>query len=277
VSFDYELEVARRVAQGAGEIALEHGARGVTADQKADDSPVTAADRACEAFIASSLREAFPDDGLLGEEGARHAGRSGRRWIIDPIDGTRDFLRGIPVWSTLLALEADGEVVVGVCHFAALGETYWAARGHGAWMTRRRHPHEPGGGEDARRLRVSSIDRRDRAVVCLSTLNGLAGHALKDRTLDYLATAWAVRSISGCFEAMLVASGRAEAWIELSAASWDLAALQVIAEEAGARFFNFDGGRSVHGGNCVICAPGFEGELRALVGSGNGDPLAPGR
>ena len=266
MGYETELEVARRLAERAGEIALEHAARGVTADQKADDSPVTAADRACEAFIASALREAFPDDGLLGEEGAREEGRSGRRWIIDPIDGTRDFLRGIPLWSTLLALETEGEVVVGVCHLAALGETYWAARGHGAWMSRRRRLEASGeGGLEPRRLRASSIDRRDRAVVCLSTFNALARHPLASRALDYLSTAWAVRSISGCFEAMLVASGRAEVWIELAAASWDLAALQVIAEEAGARFFNFDGKRSAHGGNCVICAPAFESELRALV------------
>ena len=236
----------------AGEIALECAARGVVADQKADDSPVTAADRACEAFIVQALREAFPDDGVLGEEGARAEGRSGRRWIIDPIDGTRDFLRGIPVWSNLLALETDGEVVLGICNLAALGELYWAVRGRGAWR-------------GDQRIRASAIERRDRAVVCVCTINGLVRHPLAKSTLEYLSTAWSVRSISGCFEAMLVASGRAEVWIELSASSWDLAALQVIGEEAGARFFNFDGGRSVHGGNCVICAPAFEAELRELV------------
>jgi histidinol phosphatase-like enzyme (inositol monophosphatase family) len=254
VTFEKELDVARRVARRAGEIALDYAARGVVADRKADASPVTDADRACEAFIVSALREVFPADGLLGEEGARAPGTSGRRWIIDPIDGTRDFLRGIPVWSNLLALEAEGEVVVGVCNLAALGELYWAARGQGAWR-------------GDRRLQVSAIDCRDQAVICLSTFNSLAGHPLASRALEYLETAWSVRSISGCFDAMLVASGRAEAWIELSAASWDLAALQVIAEEAGARFFNFDGGRSPHGGNCVICAPGLEAELRRLVGA----------
>ena len=251
-TFGKELEVARRAALRAGEIAIEYAARGVVADHKADDSPVTAADRACEAFIVSALREAFPEDGLLGEEGARGESRSGRRWIIDPIDGTRDFLRGIPVWSNLLALEADGEVVLGICNLAAQGELYWAVRGQGAWR-------------GDQRIRASTIERLDRAVVCVCTINGLVRHPLAKSTFEYLSRAWAVRSISGCFEAMLVASGRAEAWIELEAASWDLAAIQVIAEEAGARFFNFDGGRSVHGGNCVICAPAFEAELRELV------------
>src|SRR4029453_1583338 len=112
MAWEKELDVCRRVSLRAGAIALEHAARGVSAERKADDSPVTEADRAVEAFVVSALREAFPDDGVLGEEGARGEGRSGRRWIIDPIDGTRDFMRGIPVWSNLLALEADGEVAL---------------------------------------------------------------------------------------------------------------------------------------------------------------------
>jgi histidinol-phosphatase len=254
MSWEREVECCRRIATRAGEIALEYAARGVSAEQKADDTPVTAADRAVEAYVVDALREAFPDDGLLGEEGARHESRSGRRWIIDPIDGTRDFLRGIPLWSNLLALEADGRVVVGACNLAAQGELYWAARGKGAW----RGDH---------RLRASSIDRRDRAVLCLSTFSDLVRHRLAERAASFLPGFWAVRSFNGCFDAMLVASGRAEAWVELSAASWDLAALQVIAEEAGARFFNFDGGGSVHAGNCVICAPGLEEEMRRFVGA----------
>jgi histidinol phosphatase-like enzyme (inositol monophosphatase family) len=255
MSWERESEWARRIALRAGEIAREHAARGVSAEQKADDSPVTEADRAVEAFIASALREAFPDDGLLGEEGARAEGRSGRRWIIDPIDGTRDFVRGLPGWSSMLALEAEGEVVVGACHLAAVGELYWAARGHGAWA-------------GSRRLQASSIARPDRAVLCVTTLGGLVSHGrLADRARAFLPRFWAVRSISGCFDAMMVAAGRADAWVELEAASWDLAPLQVIAEEAGARFFNFDGGRSPHGGNCVICAPGLEADLREFVGA----------
>jgi histidinol-phosphatase len=255
MSWEKEIEWARRIASRAGEIAREHAARGVSAEQKADLSPVTEADRAVEAFVVSALREAFPDDGLLGEEGARADGRSGRRWIIDPVDGTRDFLRGLPGWSTMLALEAEGEVVAGVCHLVAQGELYWAARGHGAWL-------------GSRRLQASAIDRRDRAVLCVTTLGGLVSHpALAERARAFLPGFWAVRSFSGCFDAMLVASGRADAWVELEAASWDLAPLQIIGEEAGARFFNFDGGRSPHAGNCVICAPGLEAEMRRFVGA----------
>src|SRR5215468_8530053 len=254
MAWEDELDAARRAARRAGEIALDYAARGVTAEDKPDHSPVTPADRACESAIVETLREAFPEDGILGEEGARAEGTSGRRWIVDPIDGTRDFLRGLPVWSNLVALEAEGEPRVGVCNLAAAGQLYWAAEGQGAWR------EEAG---ESRRIRASGIDRRNRAIVCLTAFNGLVGQPFTPRLLEFLTGFWAVRSFSGCQDAMLVADGRAEAWIELAAASWDLAPLKIIAVEAGARFFNFDGGASIHGGNCVICTPALESELRA--------------
>ncbi len=254
MAWEREIEVCRSVARKAGELALQHAARGVLREDKADDSPVTVADRECEQLIVSELRAAFPDDGFLGEEGASHAGRSGRRWIVDPIDGTRDFVRGLGTWSNLIALEVDDEVVLGTCNMVAQGELYWAVRGQGAFV-------------DDRRIHVSTIDRRDRAVACLTAFDNVAASPFADRILDHLAGYWAVRSMGGCQDAVLVASGRAEVWFEISAKAWDLAPLQIIAEEAGARFFNFDGGRSIHGGNAVICVPFLEDELRAFVGA----------
>ena len=252
MAWEREIEVARRVSRKAGKLALEHAEQGVESEDKSDDSPVTAADRACEELITSELGKAFPEDGFLGEEGANDPGWSGRRWIIDPIDGTRDFLRGLPTWSNLIALEVEGEVVLGVCHLVAQGAQYWAVRGEGAWMNK-----EP--------IRVSSIDRREKAILTLTAFNDLAATPLADRMVDYMAGYWAVRSMGGCQDAVLVASGRAEAWIELHAKPWDLAPLMILAEEAGGRFFNFDGRRSIHGGNCVICAPFLEDELREMV------------
>ena len=250
--WEREIEVCRSVARRAGELALSYASKGVTPEDKSDDSPVTVADRECERLIVSELRAAFPDDGFLGEEGAQDAGRSGRRWIIDPIDGTRDFVRGLRTWSNLIGLEVDGEVVLGSCHLPAQGELYWAVRGRGAFL-----------GE--RPISISAIDRRDRAVLCLTAFNNLSGSPLQATILDYLSGFWAVRSLGGCQDAALVVSGRAEAWIELAAKPWDLAPFKVIAEEAGARFFNFDGGSSIRGGNAVICAPFLEAELRELV------------
>ena len=252
MAWEREIEVCRDVARKAGELALQHAARGVEREDKADDSPVTVADRECERLIVSALRAAFPRDGFLGEEGARDDGTSGRRWIVDPIDGTRDFLRGLGTWSNLIALEADGEVVLGTCNLPAQGELYWAVRGGGAFV-------------NDRRIRCSAIDRRDRAIACLTAFNNLARSPLAPDILEYLSGYWAVRSMGGCQDAVLVASGRAEAWIELQAEAWDLAPLMVIAEETGARFFNFDGGHSIHGGDAVICVPFLEEELRELV------------
>jgi len=254
MAWEREIEVCRDVARRAGELALQHAARGVEREDKSDDSPVTVADRECERLIVSELRAAFPDDGFLGEEGASEGGRSGRLWIVDPVDGTRDFLRGLDTWSNLIALEVEGEVVAGVCNLAARGELYWAVRGGGAWR-------------NDRRLTASPIDRRDRAILCLTAFNNLRGRPFAGKIVDYMAGYWTVRSMGGCQDAMLVASGRAEAWIELDAKPWDLAPLQLIAEEAGVRFFNFDGGRSIRGGNAVLCVPFLEDELRALVRS----------
>jgi histidinol-phosphatase len=257
MAWERELETCRDAARRAGEIALRHAARGVSAETKPDRSPVTVADRECEQAIVSVLRAAFPEDGILGEEGSRAEAPSGRRWIVDPIDGTRDFLRGLPGWSNLVALEVEGEPVVGVCNLAAIGELYWAAQGEGAWVETAR------GG--SRRIHVSRVERRDEAVACLTAFNDLRKHPFAERTLEFLSGFWAVRSFSGCQDAIFVASGRAEVWIELGAASWDLAPLKVIAEEAGARFFNFDGRASIHGGNCVICVPALEPEIRAFL------------
>src|SRR5512135_195406 len=102
MAWEREIEICRQVSRRAGEVALGYASRGVVGEDKADDSPVTVADRECERLIVSELRAAFPDDGFLGEEGASEAGRSGRLWIVDPVDGTRDFLRGLDTWSNLI-------------------------------------------------------------------------------------------------------------------------------------------------------------------------------
>src|SRR5260370_31570548 len=127
-----ELDVALQASRAAVETAQRMQA-GITADTKLDDSPVTAADRECERLITEILTATFPDDGILGEEGARRESRSGRRWIVDPIDGTRDYLRGNPLWANLIALEADGEVGLGVVNLPGLGKLYSASPGGGAF------------------------------------------------------------------------------------------------------------------------------------------------
>src|SRR5256885_12816474 len=126
--FQREIEIAKLLAQEAGAMALDYQRRGVRAELKSDESPVTPADRACEKLIVERLEQEFPDDGVLGEEGANREGRNGRRWIIDPIDGTRDFVRGIPLWAVLIALEQDGEIVAGAAHSPGQGLLLWAVQ-----------------------------------------------------------------------------------------------------------------------------------------------------
>src|SRR5689334_16023426 len=232
-----ELEVAADAARRSAELALRYQA-GIEAETKSDGSPVTRADRECEQLISRILTDAFPGDGVLGEEGARAESRSGRRWIIDPIDGTRDYVRGNPLWANLIALEEGNEIVAGVVNLPMLGNLYSASRGGGALR-------------NGSTMRVSSKSSIDEAVLCMSAFNKLEGAPLERGMLDWMARFWAVRGLGGATDAMMVASGQAEVWIEPRAAPWDFAPLKVIVEEAGGRFLNFDGGSSIYAGNCM--------------------------
>jgi len=250
--FEKELEVARRIAEHAGQLALENYASGFELETKPDDSPVTSADRANERLITQLLGEAFPDDGLLGEEGAKREARNGRRWIIDPIDGTRSFIRGIPTWGVMLALEAEGDVVVGACHLPVLEELYSAAAGLGAYC-------------NGSRLHCSLAPDPGHAMLCLTGFDKVVKRSWGERLLPWITQFWSVRSMGGCLDAMCVASGRAEVWMTLEAQPWDLAPLKIIGEEAGARFFNLDGKSSVYGGDGVLTTPALEAELRRFL------------
>lgn len=252
MGYEKELEWAQRMAEKAAEVALRHRDLGLKTETKLDLSPVTLADRECERLIAAALEESFPSDGLLGEEGALKPSRSGRRWIVDPIDGTVDYIRRIPTWSVLIALEDELGVSMGVCYLAEQGQMYFATRGGGAFM-------------NGERLHASSVADLNQALVCVNSINKIAATPGLDRWLRLAGRFSVVRSFGGCQDAMLVASGRAEAWIEPHAREWDLAPLKVIAEEAGAVFFNFDGGASIYGGDCIIAGPGIAASLRAFL------------
>ncbi len=197
MTFEKELDVARRIAEQAGRLALENHSRGFETETKPDDSPVTSADRANEKLITKLLGEAFPDDGLLGEEGAMRESHSGRRWIIDPIDGTRSFIRSIPTWGVMLALEAEGSVVVGTCNLPVLGELYSAAAGLGAYC-------------NGTRIHCSPVKSTNQAMLCLTGIDHVVKWSWGQRLLPWLSQFWSVRSMGGCMDAMCVASGRAE-------------------------------------------------------------------
>jgi len=246
-----EVEVAIRASTQAVELALRYQP-GIIAETKSDKSPVTVADRECEKLIARILSDAFPDDGILGEEGANFPSRSGRRWIIDPIDGTRDYLRGNPLWSNLIGLEVGDDVVAGVVNLPGLGNLYSAGRHAGAYRN-----NSP--------IHVSSRSSVEESTLCFSAFGKLNGTPFKDRMLDWMARFWSVRGLGGAPDAMMVASGQADIWIEPSAAAWDFAPLKIIIEEAGGLFLNFDGGSSIHAGNCIACTAGLRDEAVRLL------------
>jgi fructose-1,6-bisphosphatase/inositol monophosphatase family enzyme len=255
--FETELAVARALAKDAGNLALRLRREGVASEDKPDASPVTEADRQAEQLLLEGLLRAFPGDGVLGEEGADVAPASGRRWIIDPIDGTRDFLRGNRLWANFIALEVDGAVELGVCNFPALDEQYYALRGGGAWR-------ETGG--VASRIHASGITDASRAVLCMSDFKRALRQPYGVRLPAFLERFWAVRSMGGAQDAMLVCSGCAELWIEPDAKPWDLAPIRIIAREAGLSYFDVSGQDTIYGGSGVVCVPALEPLAREFLG-----------
>jgi histidinol-phosphatase len=255
---DRALEAALEAARAGGAIALRYFRGGVRVMRKADRTPVTQADHEAEAAIVERLRAVFPDVGFLGEEFGAQGGQA-RRWIVDPIDGTKNFVRGIPYWATLIALEEDGEITLGVVHAPATGEVYWARRGRGAWV-------------DGVPLHVSAVDRLGEAMLVHSSLNLLRlpdpgryweGFVrLVDRTDRQ-------RGFGDYFGYTFVLRGQAELMLEADLKPWDLAPFKVLFEEAGGRFTDFAGRPTIYSGT-VLASNGrlHDAALRLLNGAG---------
>lgn len=257
MAFERELQVALHIAAETGALSLRFAREGFDVEVKPDGSPVTAADKACEKLISGILSAEFPADGLLGEEGANTAGTSGRRWIIDPIDGTRDFVRGNRFWANFLALEDWSGPALGVVSFPALGELYWAARGKGAW--RIVDGHEA-------RMAVSKVTNIAMAVASVNGLAEAASRPYADRLLPFMHRFSSVRSMGGALDAMLICCGQTDFWFEASAKPWDLAPLAIIARESGARFHSHAGEETIYGGNAVVYTPALEPAVREFLG-----------
>jgi histidinol-phosphatase len=253
MGWEKELQVARSAAMHAGDLAVGYQSQELKPEAKPDLSPVTIADRECEKLITAEILAAFPDDGIVGEEGSSRPTRNGRKWIVDPIDGTRDFVRGLPNWAVLIGLEVDGHVVIGVTHMPALKNMYHAVRGGGAFC-------------NDRPISIAGIDSPANAMACVNGLNNVTEFPWASRLVPWMDQFWAVRSLGGCMDAMMLASGHAELWLEAHAKEWDLAAVNLILEEAGARVRNFDGGNSIYGGNVIAYVPPLENAVKDLLG-----------
>jgi histidinol-phosphatase len=231
VNIDWKTryEVAVEGAETAGKLAMSHFDCGVAVEWKADESPVTVADRQAERLLRDLIAKHFPQDGLLGEEHGEEPGTSGYRWIIDPIDGTRSFVRGIPLWGTLIGLEYRGELIAGVARVPPLGITYRALRGDGAFR-------------DNRRIHVSGIDQLPQAQLFYSGINWFHQSGCLNSFLDLASTTQRQRGFGDFYGFMLVAQGSGEFMIDHGVHAWDIAALKPIVEEAGGQFSNWSGG-----------------------------------
>lgn len=231
------LDAAVDAARAAGRIALKYFRGGFEVARKPDDTPVTQADREAEQAIVEILGRAFPDSGVLGEEFGGH-GTTEVRWIIDPIDGTKNFVRGIGIWATLIALEERGEVTVGVIHNPVTAELYTARRGAGAFL-------------NGERIRVSDVAELGRAFFVHAGLSIVRKSGYWDGFARLIDTTDRQRGFGDYMGYGLVAEGKAEIYAELDLKPWDLAAPKILVEEAGGRFTDFAGRTTIYTGTAL--------------------------
>ena len=241
---DDDLTVALALADQADTVTQARFlAVDLRVDTKPDLTPVSDADQAVEKGLRESLARVRPSDSVLGEEFGGSTVFAGRQWIIDPIDGTKNFVRGVPVWASLIALLEDGVPQVGVVSAPALHRRWWAATGAGAFVSV--------GNAAPRRLSVSSVAQLDSASLSFSSLSGWAQLGVRDRFLDLTDEVWRVRAFGDFLSYCFVAEGAVDIAAEPEVSVWDLAPLDVLVREAGGRFTSLDGAAGPHGGNAL--------------------------
>jgi len=216
-------EVAVEAARIAGDLARTFYETTFDIERKADDSPVTIADKQAEELIRAMVAKQFPRDGFLGEEFGDQPGESGYRWVIDPIDGTRSFVRHIPIWATLIGLEYKGEQIGGVAYIPVFGQVYRALRGDGAFM-------------NDRRIHVSDTATLSDSLMCYSSLRWFQKVGREQTFLNLVAQTQRQRGFGDFYGFVLVAEGAADLMLEHGVHPWDITATKAIIEEAGGRF-----------------------------------------
>ncbi len=255
---DLDLQLALRAADVADRITLSAFRRpSLQVEAKADQTPVSEADRGAELAIRELLARARPADSVLGEE-TGSTGSGSRRWVIDPIDGTANFVRAIPVWATLIGLEVDGAVEVGVVSAPALGRRWWAQRGEGSFAG------VPG--ERGESIKVSRVARLAEAAISVGCVRDFPA---PERYLDLAAKVSRDRGFGDFWSHVLVAEGACEAGLDPVVSLWDVAALQVIVEEAGGKFTDFSGQARLDGGSAVSSNGLVHDEVIAVLAGGS--------
>ena len=247
------LEAVSEVAALAGAEALKHFRAPLDVEAKADGSPVTRADRDAERVVRSWVEQRFPEDGILGEEFGETRPGAQRRWLVDPVDGTRAFVKGVPLWGTLVAVAEGERVVAGAAEFPALGERLEAARGEGCWW-------------NGTRCEVSRVSRLADATVLATDVGFLKTPERGQRWRALATRAANARTWGDCYGYLLVAIGRAELMADGRLSPWDAAALQVAVEEAGGVFTDWSGRSTAFSDGAVATNAVLAAELRRELG-----------
>jgi len=249
-------EKALELTRWAAQLALRYFDTPLTVETKGDSSPVTIADRETEQTLRAGLAEAFPGDGFVGEEYGNESGSTGYRWIIDPIDGTRNFVRGIPIWATLVGLEYRGELIAGIVAAPALGHTYHALRGNGAYR-------------NERRIRVSDQSDLSKGVLFYSSLSWFIQAGREQAFLQLVNRTEKQRGFGDWYGHLLVAQGSGEVMVEHGVHAWDVAGIIPIVEEAGGRFTDWDGKVDIYRPDCICSNGKLHAEVLSVLA---GDP-----
>jgi len=253
------LAFAQAMCDEADAIALQHFRRELDLQTKPDRTFVTVADQRIEQLIRERIKARYPDHGLVGEEYGEEAGQGSARWYIDPIDGTHNFIRGIPLFGTLLGLEVDGELQVGVMSAPALRERWYAARGSGSWAV------GSAGAEGPRRICASRVAAITDAHLLYGSITELEESGRVPGLRGLMGEVWRERGFGDFWGYALVAEGAAEAMVEIGVKTWDLAAPTVIIEEAGGRLTDLAGDRRIDGGEMLASNGLLHGTLLARL------------
>ena len=243
MSYRSDIDFALTLANTADAITVDRfEATDLNVSSKPDMTPVSDADVACEQELRRLITQQYPNDTIVGEEFGGAAEFAGRQWIIDPIDGTKNFVRGVPVWATLIALLIDGVPKVGVISAPALGRRWWAATGYGAFRSVN---------NVTKKIRVSNVSSLENASISFSSLEGWQQRGIRDRFLQLTDDTWRLRGFGDFFSYCLVAEGAVDIAAEPEVSLWDLAPLAVLVTEAGGRFTSLSGVDGPHGGSAI--------------------------
>ena len=254
--YDDDLKLAFELADAADAITMaRYRAADLSVETKPDLTPVSESDKACELALRELLAARRPDDAVIGEEfgGADQATTAGRAWVIDPIDGTKSYVRGMDTWTTLIALLDDGEVKLGLISMPALNKRWWAVRGQGAYA-------------DGRRIHVSQISDLKSSQFVWSGIEEWDAIGGFDKVVELGRRCWRTRGVGDSWQYMLVAEGAAEIATDPEATLWDLAAVSIVVEEAGGRFTSLDGTASPGAGSGLATNGPLHAEALAALG-----------